>query len=183
MLANISTPPTPSVTAWLRCTIRAARPPASPSMSVAVHSGREMSSGDCRATSARSITSRRVPGSATRTRRTWKSRLKSGSMTQRGAAVGSVGITTFCRSRSTFRDALSNRAPEPLPVRRGVENLQRHDPRAGARVGFAAVQYLVDGAEFLRGSGRVQFRHVAHGCGHPDIVAALPSARTLHYPR
>ena len=42
---------------------RAARPPASPSMSVAVHSGREISSGDCSATSARSITSRRVPGS------------------------------------------------------------------------------------------------------------------------
>ena len=108
MLANISTPPTPSVTAWLRCTIRAARPPASPSMSVAVHSGREMSSGDCSATSARSMTSRRVPGSETRTRRTWKSRLKSGSTTQRAGAVGSVGITTFCRSRNTFRDAFSN---------------------------------------------------------------------------
>ena len=48
MLANISTLPTPSVTAWLRCNIVAARPSASPSTSVAVHSGREMSSGDCR---------------------------------------------------------------------------------------------------------------------------------------
>ncbi len=46
-MANISTPPTPSVTAWLRCSISAARPSASPSTSVTVHSGREMSSGDC----------------------------------------------------------------------------------------------------------------------------------------
>ena len=119
-------------------------------MSVAVHSGREMSSGDCSATSARSITSRSVPGSGTRTRRTWKSRLKSGSMTQRGAAVGSVGITTFCRSRSTLREAFSNLRPEAVPVRGGVENLERHDPRARARVGLAAMQYLVERAEFLR---------------------------------
>ena len=95
MLANISMAPTPSVTAWLRCSIVAAVPSASPSTSVAVHSGREMSIGDCSATSARSITSRSVPGAGTRTRRTWKSRLKSGSTTHRGAAVGSVGMTTF----------------------------------------------------------------------------------------
>ncbi len=35
------------------------------------------------------------PVAGTRTRRTWKSRLKSGSTTHRGAAVGSVGMTTF----------------------------------------------------------------------------------------
>ena len=73
--------------------------------------------------------------------------------------------------------------PEPLPVRCGVENLQRHDPRARAGVGFAAVQYLVDGAEFLRGSGRIQLRHVAHGCGHPAIVAAPPIGSYFRYPR
>ena len=98
MWANISTAPTPSVTAWLRCIMIAAPPPSSPSMSVAVHSGREMSRGDCAATSARSITWRSVPGSEIRIRRTWKSRLKSGSITHRGATVGSVGVTTFCRS-------------------------------------------------------------------------------------
>lgn len=109
MLANISMAPTPSVTAWLRCSIDAAVPSARPSTSVAVQSGREMSMGDCTATSARSSTSRSVPGAGTRTRRTWKSMLKSGSMTQRGAAVGSVGMTTFCRRRRTLRDAFSKR--------------------------------------------------------------------------
>ncbi len=98
------------MTAWLTCNTVAAFPSAKPSTRVAVHSGREMSIGDCRLTSARSKTSRRVPGSDTRTRRTWKSRLKSGSTTQRGAAVGNVGTTTFCRSRSTRREAFSNRA-------------------------------------------------------------------------
>src|SRR5271165_6951302 len=79
----------------------------SPSTKVTVHSGREMSSGDCSITSARSSTSRIVPGAGTRTRRTWKFRLKSGSTTQRGAAVGTVGVTTFWRSLSTRRDAFS----------------------------------------------------------------------------
>ncbi|COW89246.1 Uncharacterised protein [Mycobacterium tuberculosis] len=35
--------------------------------------------------------------------------MKSGSTTQRGAAVGKVGTTTFCRSRNTRREAFSNR--------------------------------------------------------------------------
>ena len=109
MWANISTAPTPSVTAWLRCIITAAPPPSSPPTSVAVHSGRDMSRGDCAATSARSINWRMVPGSGRRIRRTWKSRLKSGSITHRGATVGNVGDTTFCRSLSTLREAFSNR--------------------------------------------------------------------------
>ena len=46
MLANISTAPTPSVTAWLMCSSIAALPSAKPSTNVAVHSGREMSSGE-----------------------------------------------------------------------------------------------------------------------------------------
>ena len=40
--------------------------------------------------------------------------------------------------------------PEPLPVRGGVEDLQRHDPRTGARVGLTAVHEDVEGAEFGR---------------------------------
>ena len=42
MLANISTPPTPSVTAWLRCTIIAALPSARPS----IEGGRPQRAGD-----------------------------------------------------------------------------------------------------------------------------------------
>ena len=71
MWANISTAPTPSVMAWLMCSSVAALSSCRPSTRVAVHSGREISSGDCRATSARSMTCLSVPGCGTRTRRTW----------------------------------------------------------------------------------------------------------------
>ena len=100
----------PSDTAWLMCISTAARPSVMSSTRVTLHSGREMSSGACTINSAMSRTSRSVPGVVTRARRMWKSRLKSGSTTQRGAIVGSVGTTTFWRIRGMRREALSNRS-------------------------------------------------------------------------
>ena len=97
--------------------------------------------------------------------------MKSGSTTQRGAAVGSVGMTTFCRSRSTLREAFSNRARNRSQSGVAVEQLDAHDPRAGARIGLTAVQQLVDRTQFLGKSGRVQLRHVAHRLSLSSVVA------------
>ena len=103
-------------------------------------------------------------------------------MTQRGATVGSVGITTFCRSRSTLREAFSNLVRNRCQSGVVSRISTRHDPRARARVGFAAVQYLVDGAEFLRESGRVhvpafrsRLRPPCHRCCSSHPLAHSPT--------
>ena len=115
-----------------------------PSIRVAVHSGRAVSSGDCSINSARSNTCRSEPGSATRILRTWKSRLKSGSTTQRGEAVGNVGTTTFCRSRNAFRDAFSNRVRKRSQSGVVSRISSGHDSRARPRICFSPMQEVID---------------------------------------
>jgi hypothetical protein len=51
---------------------------------------------------------------------------------------------------------------EAFPVGGGVQQLDAHDPRAGARVGLTAMQQMIDRAQFLGKSGRLVARHVAH---------------------
>ena len=163
-----------SVSAWLSAPmLRAARPPASPSMSVAVHSGREMSSSNCKATSAKSMTSRRVPGWADAER---ESRLKSGSTTQRAGAVGSVGVEPSAAAETpsaTRSRTSSGSVPNPELSR----ILERHDPRGGD--GLASPRWKkVDGTNY---------REVQQASGSgaslmgtpPCFVAAPPVGRAV----
>ena len=183
MLANISTPPTPSVTAWLRCTIwRGAaagealderRRPQRPrdvqrrlqrDLGQIHHLAQRARFGDADPAHVEVEVEVRIDDPARRHRRQRRHH------------------DLLPQPQHLARGVLEP-GPEALPVRCGVEDLDGHDARARAGVGFATVQYLVDGAELLRESGRVQFRHVTHGCGHPAIVAAPPIAPQMQYPR
>ena len=88
--------------------------------------------------------------------------LKSGSMTQRGAAVGSVGMTTFCRSRSTLRDAFSKRARKRSQSGVASSSSTPMIPERVRGLASPAMQQLVDRTQLLGKSGRVDLRHVAH---------------------
>src|ERR1700676_3532087 len=63
--------------------------------------------------------------------------------------------------------------PESLPVRSAVKELHSQDAGTGAWIGLAAVQYLVERAEFLRKFSCVEFRHVTHARRSPRYAEVL----------
>ena len=170
MWANISTLPTPSVTAWDRCSSVAAFPPARPSIRVAVHSGRAMSSGDCSITSARSNTCLSEPGSATRILSYVEVQVEVGidNPARRGGRQGRHDH--FLPQPQHASGRILKAGPEAVPIRGGVQDFQSHDARAGTRVGLAAMQEVIDRPQRRGQSGRVD--RLSHR--HSSVLSPRP---------
>ena len=71
--------------------------------------------------------------------------------------------------------------PEPVPVRRGVEKFQRHDPRPGPRIRFAPMQQIVDRAQLVGQSNGLDGLSHDHQLDVPTLSPApslLPQTPT-----
>ena len=98
-LANTASPPMPSARMWWKMTTRAQPPSASPSTSVADHSGRWAGSGHVTSAAAVARSAVSSPGARLATAFTWWAMSKSGSSTHTGLPQPHGVGTNCCRNR------------------------------------------------------------------------------------